>query len=109
MKCIIIVSQGGKYDAKINAIALVGSADGLMKKKFIYGVQERSDIKIVQKYLRDDYLKEVADTLYDLPDHQYSRQYYLDYIENIFQHSTKGGGMYTYVPTYIVSIYVFVP
>ena len=94
LQCMIIVSQGGRYEAAVNVIPLVGAAKGLTKKGGSFGVQERRDIKIIQCYLRDDYLKELVSTLYDLPDSQQPRQYYLDYIEFVFKHCSKGGGMY---------------
>ena len=94
LHCMIIVSQGGKYEAVVNAIPLVGAAEGLMKRTGLFRVQERKDIQTIQRYLRDDYLKELVSTLYDLPDSQKSRQYYLDYIESVFKQCNKGGGMY---------------
>ena len=94
LQCMIIVSQGGKYEAAVNAIPLVGAAEGLMKKDKFSRKQERRDIEIIQTYLKNDYLKELVSTLYDLPDSQKSRQYYLGCIENIFKQCSKGGGMY---------------
>jgi len=100
LHCIIIISQGGKYKETINAIPLVDAADGLMKRTGFFGVKERVDIEIIEQYLRNDYLKELVCTLYDLPHSQCSRQYYLDYIESIFKQSSKGGG------SYVVTIYI---
>ena len=97
LQCLIIVSQGGRYETAVNAIPLVGAAEGLMKENRIFGVQERRDIEIIQRYLRDDYLKELVSTLYDLPHSQQSRQYYLDYVERVFKQCSKGGGMYMYI------------
>ena len=66
-----------------------------MKKMPDHGVQKRVDIEIVQSYLKKDYLKEVLDTLYDLPEKQHPRKHYLSCIEHRFRHSTKGGSGYT--------------
>ena len=93
LHCMIIVSQGGKYEAAVNTIPLVGAAEGLMKRDRSFRIQKRRDIEIIQCYLKDDYLKELVSTLYDLPDSQQSRQYYLGYIENVFKQCSKGGGM----------------
>ena len=94
LHCMIIVSQGGKYKGAVNAIPLVDAVEGLMKRTGPFRVQKRKDIETIQRYLTDDYLKELVSTMYDLPDSQQSRQFYLDYIESVFKQCSKGGGMY---------------
>ena len=115
LQCMIIHSFGGIYDDKIRVVPMeIPSHDSTT-----YSLSNKpGDIEDVECLIKNDINKELSFTLYDTPNTQKSKHFYLNSIEALFKESTKSGGTYgcyntlytyvttqSYIPTYILCTY----
>ena len=112
LQCMIIDSYGGKYEDATKAVSLeVPNQNSMERLSIIDKNMERQttiidptlsmvdkDVKTIRGLIENDYMKEYAFSLYDEPNAQRSKQFYLDSMEILFKECTKAGG--SYVTTY---------
>ena len=96
LQCMIIHSYGGMYDDKIKAIPMeIPSQDSTDKTDYSTLSRKRGDIEDIECYIKNDINKELSFALYDAPDAQRSKHFYLEFIEVLFRECTKSGGIYS--------------
>ena len=94
LQCIIIHSYGGMYDDTIRAIPMEMPSQDSANEVTYSTLSHKRDIKDIECYVRNDIRKELSFCLYDAPNAQKSKEYYLECIEILFKECTKSGGMY---------------
>ena len=108
LQCMIIDSHAGKYNIATKAVPLeVPNQDSAERhsivelsvnknKKTKPGSiplsMDNKDVKTIKSFIENDCMKEYAFGLYDEPDAQQSKQFYLDSMKILFEECTKAGG-----------------
>ena len=91
---MIIHSSGGMYDDKIKAVPMENPSHGSTYEATYSLSHKQGDIEDIECFIKNDTHKELSFSLYDAPNTQKSKNFYLKSIEALFKECTKGGGMY---------------
>lgn len=121
LQCMIIDSRGGEYEDATKAVPLEVPNQNSMEKFSIIEPSsnknsktdnsmeqqtttvepgsiplsmDSKDVKTIKSLIENDHMKEYAFSLYDEPNAQRSKQFYLDSMQTLFKECTKAGGMY---------------
>ena len=93
---MIIHSYGGTYNNSLRAIPMEKPLqDSTNEAGTSVTLNEQGDIGDIRCFVKKDVNKELSFSLYDIPDAQKSRCYYLECIEILFKECSKSGGMDT--------------
>lgn len=97
-QAVIIITNGNKYEETIKAVPLESPSDGSTNEGSAAISYVRKDIDLVKSYFKRDINKELSFTLYDGPDTQRSRNFYIECLEILFKECrTAGGKLYMYI------------